>query len=53
MPGIYRSMIAAGGRPTVGSAGKMLGVRNNGHDIPVDENGNARPGTGGLSVAPD
>ncbi len=53
MSGIFRSMIADGNMPTVGSASKMLGVRDDGYDIPIEPNGNVRPHTGGLSVSPD
>lgn len=50
MAGVYRSMIAEDGRPVVGNGAKMLGVRNDGYDIPFDADENVRPRTGGLSV---
>jgi hypothetical protein len=56
MPKIYRTMLADGGKPKVGSASKLLGVRfapNPRADIPVDEHGNVHPETGGMSVAPE
>ncbi|MEZ5096458.1 MAG: hypothetical protein R2731_10255 [Nocardioides sp.] len=40
---------AAGGTPELGSSAKTLGARP-GIDIPVDEGGMVRPGTGGMSV---
>jgi hypothetical protein len=49
-------MLAEGGKPKIGSESKMLGVRiapNPHADIPVDENGNVHPETGGMSVAPE
>jgi hypothetical protein len=56
MPRIFRSMLDDGGKPKVGSASKMLGVRvapNPHPDIPVDGNGDVHPNTGGMSVAPE
>ena len=56
MPKIFRSMLEDGGKPKVGSASKMLGVRvapNTPPDIPVDGNGDVHPKSGGMSVAPD
>lgn len=50
MPTIYRSMIADGDKPQVGSGGKLLGVRPS--DIPVDGANRVQPATGGMSVAP-
>ena len=53
---VFRSMLADGGKPNVGSESKMLGVRvasNPQADIPVDGNGDVHPATGGMSVAPD
>ena len=49
---IYRVMAQDGNYPMVGDASNRLGVRP-GTDLPVDEHGNVRPGTGGMSVAPD
>src|SRR5207237_9007119 len=54
MPLIYRSMLADDGKPRISST-KGLGVRvrPDAHfDIPVDQSGNVRPATGGMSVAP-
>jgi hypothetical protein len=48
---IYRTMIANGDKPKVGSVANTLGVRVP-FDIEVDANGLVRPGTGGMSVAP-
>lgn len=49
---VYRSMReAADGDPMVGPTARTLGVRP-GDDLPVVQ-GRVRPGTGGLSVAPD
>lgn len=53
MPGIYRSMFADSNRPVVGNQSKMLGVRENGSDLPIDASGMVRPNTGGLSVVPE
>ena len=56
MPKIYRTMLADGGKPKVGSESKMLGVRiapTPQADIPVDEQGVVYPQTGGMSVAPE
>lgn len=53
MAGVFRSMLFDDGKPVVGDQSKMLGVRHNGHDIPIDEDQMVRPKTGGLSVAPD
>jgi hypothetical protein len=56
MPKIYRTMLADGGKPKVGSESKMLGVRiapTPRPDIPVDQAGNVHPDTGGMSVVPD
>jgi hypothetical protein len=50
---LFRSMTEAGdGRPLTGASGRMLGVRF-GVDIQVGFDGTVRPGTGGVSVAPD
>jgi hypothetical protein len=47
---LYRGMRgAADGTPELGSSAKTLGARP-GIDIPVDEGGMVRPGTGGMSV---
>jgi hypothetical protein len=53
MSGIYRSMIDEGGKPVIGDKARMLGVRTNGTDIPIDGDGSVQPGTGGLSVSPN
>jgi hypothetical protein len=56
MPLIYRSMLADGNRPRVGSQASTLGVRvapATKPDIPVDAAGLVHPGTGGMSVAPE
>ena len=56
MPKIFRSMLAENGKPKVGSASKMLGVRvppNPEPDLPVDGNGDVHPKSGGMSVVPD
>jgi hypothetical protein len=55
MPLIYRAMLADGNKPQVGSAATMLGVRvppAANPDLPVDPQGNVRPASGGMSVAP-
>ena len=55
MPLIYRAMLIDGDKPRVGPTKKTLGVKPGDDihdDIPVDENGDVRPGTGGMSVAP-
>jgi hypothetical protein len=50
---LYRGMrTAPDGTPAVGPSARMLGVRPH-VDIPVDPAGYVRPGTGGMSVAPD
>jgi hypothetical protein len=49
MPRMYRVMAEMEGRPTVGSARDMLGVRP-GVDITPDGNGVVHPGTRGMSV---
>lgn len=41
-----------GEKPLVGSSANMLGAREDGHDIPVNTDGNVQPRTGGISVAP-
>ena len=47
---LYRGMRGAvNGPPELGSSASRLGARP-GVDIPVDENGMVRPGTGGMSV---
>lgn len=47
---LFRGMRgAADGSPELGSLAKTLGARP-GRDIPVDEGGMVRPGTGGMSV---
>lgn len=56
MPKIFRSMLEDGGKPKVGSEGKLLGVRiapDPRPDIAADGNGAVHPKTGGMSVAPD
>lgn len=55
MPLIYRSMLADGDKPLVGSENNNLGVRVRPHpraDIPVNPDGSVSPSTGGLSVNP-
>ena len=55
MPKIFRTMLADGTKPKVGSESNELGVRTppNPHpDILVDEERNVHPETGGMSVAP-
>ena len=49
---IYRVMEQEGDYPMIGDTSNRLGVRP-GTDLPVDGNGKVRPGTGGMSVAPD
>lgn len=50
---LFRGMTeASDGSPQIGPSGRTLGVRF-GVDIQVDEDGSVRPGTGGMSVAPD
>ena len=50
---LYRAMIpAADGGPQRGSTARTLGARSE-VDVPVDAAGRVRPGTGGMSVAPD
>lgn len=49
---IYRVMAQDGEFPMVGDTSNRLGVRA-GTDLPVDDRGNVRPETGGMSVAPD
>lgn len=39
------------GLPRIGRSARLLGVRA--QEIPADENGFVKPGTGGMSVAPD
>lgn len=54
MPLIWRGMRMADGRPEVGQAGNLLGVRvgaGESDDIP-EENGYVQPGMGGMSVSP-
>jgi hypothetical protein len=56
MPLIYRSMLADGDKPMVGSTARTLGVRvapDPKPDISVDPNGLVQPRTGGMSVAPE
>lgn len=53
MSGVYRSMFADGRKPLVGDGSKMLGVRGNGHDIPISAEDMVLPNTGGLSIAPE
>jgi len=48
---LFRSMQAQGDVPAVGSSARTLGARFD--DIEVDDDGLVRPGTGGISVAPD
>src|SRR6266480_3147033 len=48
MPRVFRSMKEEGGKPKVGNAAMMLGVRRS--DVSVDESGNVHPKTGGMSV---
>ncbi len=54
MPRVWRGMRMADGRPEVGRAGNLLGVRigpTPQDDLP-EEGGRVHPGTGGMSVAP-
>lgn len=46
-------MFADAGRPILGHQGKMLGVRTDGADLPIEANDHVHPATGGLSVAPE
>ncbi|MEX2138741.1 MAG: hypothetical protein WD894_05730 [Pirellulales bacterium] len=46
-------MLKDDGKPIVGSQRDMLGVRENGRDIPIDSGNIVHPGAGGLSVAPE
>lgn len=49
----FRAMIPdSDGLPKTGRGARMLGVRIPG-DIEADENGFVKPGTGGMSVAPN
>jgi hypothetical protein len=55
MPLFYRSMLGDGNKPKIGTCGKTLGARlppAKIFDIPVADNGNVLPKTGGISVAP-
>src|SRR5438128_3222372 len=55
MPLVFRSMLADGALPKLGSTAKTLGVRvspSEDGDIPVKSDGTVCPGTGGMSVAP-
>jgi hypothetical protein len=53
MPLRYRAMEEDGeGRPTVGDTARRLGVRA-GIDIPVDDEDEVEPFSGGMSVTPD
>jgi hypothetical protein len=48
----FRSMqVAEDGTPLTGATARTLGIRPG--EIPTDEGGMVRPGTGGMSVAPD
>ncbi len=49
MPLIFRSMLADGGKPMIGTRSKALGVRVP-TDISPDAQGRVAPGTGGMSV---
>jgi hypothetical protein len=52
MPLLYRAMEEDGeGRPFVGSTARCLGIRA-GDDIPVDDEGEVEPFSGGMSVTP-
>jgi hypothetical protein len=54
MPRVWRGMRMADGRPEVGRAAYLLGVRVGpvpGNDID-EKDGRVQPGTGGMSVAP-
>jgi hypothetical protein len=50
MPRVFRLMKSEAGRPKVGTASMMLGVRPGNRDIPVTPGGEVLPGTGGFSV---
>jgi hypothetical protein len=47
-------MLQDGNKPMIGASAKTLGVRVEGDkpDVSVDEAGNVKPATGGMSVAP-
>jgi hypothetical protein len=47
---MYRLMKEENGRPKVGSAAMMLGIRLSANELPVDPHGNVHPSTGGMSV---
>jgi hypothetical protein len=52
---IFRSMLPDGDKPAIGPSAKKLGVRvglEEKSDIPVDDQSNVSPKTGGMSVAP-
>jgi hypothetical protein len=52
-PSYYRVMMPdVDDLPRAGKSARMLGIRVP-EDIGLDENGFVRPGTGGMSVAPD
>jgi hypothetical protein len=57
MPLIYRAMtVGADGKPKVGPTARTLGARvppDPKPDVTPDANGAVRPGTGGMSVAPN
>lgn len=55
MPRIYRTMEMIDGRPAVGESRIRLGVRvpPNRHPDIVPDEGNVKPGQGGMSVMPD
>lgn len=52
MPLNFRAMLTDQGKPAIGPTAQSLGVRP-GYDIPLEAGGVVRPGTGGMSVAPD
>src|SRR5438105_15773605 len=48
MPRVFRSMKEEGGKPKVGNAAMLLGLRPS--DVALDESGNVHPNTGRMSV---
>jgi hypothetical protein len=50
--GLLRGMKSSGDSPVLGSSGRTLGARL-GTDLSASPNGTVRPGTGGMSVAPE
>lgn len=49
---IFRAMKEDDGHPQLGTSSSTLGVRRD-TDIPVNDDGTVRPGTGGMSATPD